>query len=301
MNPSSQGSRSPSNYVTLFHIKTPKTLLLHRKVRNMSQVVVITGVTSGFGKATAALLVSRGYTVYGISRRTIPDGTGITGITADVRDSDAVSDAIRQIVSKEGGIDILINNAGIGIGGCLELASTDDISLQMDTNFMGCVNLCRAVLPHMRKRRNGRIINISSIGGVMGLPYQGYYSASKFAIEGFSEALSAEVRRFGISVSLVEPGDFSTAFTANRKNSRSCMEDPDYGPSFKRSLETIENEENSGLNPEKLARTILNIVKSRHPKMRYVVAGFEQRASVCLKKILPDRMFVKILEKYYRC
>ena len=119
----------------------------------------------------------------------------------------------------------------MGIGGALELATEEEIDLQMGTNFMGCVNMCQAVLPYMRRARQGKIINLSSIGGIMGLPYQGFYSASKFAIEGFSEALSAEVRGFGIKVSMVEPGDFATGFTGSRKKSQTTLDDPITAPS----------------------------------------------------------------------
>ena len=165
---------------------------------------------------------------------------------------------------------------------------------------MGCVNMCQKVLPYMRKQKCGRIINMSSIGGVMGLPYQGFYSASKFAIEGFSEALSAEVKGFGISISMVEPGDFATNFTASRKNSTATMEDAEYGPIFKRSLDIIEKEENGGLKPVKVAERLVKIVECRKPKLRYVVANLEQKLSVVLKRIVPGNCFVNILRDYYK-
>jgi short-subunit dehydrogenase len=152
----------------------------------------------------------------------------------------------------------------------------------------------------MREQRHGKIINLSSIGGIMGLPYQGFYSASKFAIEGFTEALSAEVKGFGIKVSMVEPGDFATNFTASRQNSQTTMDDPDYGPIFKRSLGLIEKEENGGLTPDVLARKIEKIVDARNPHLRYVVANFEQWLSVVLKRIIPGNWFVDILVDYYK-
>lgn len=265
----------------------------------MSKIIVITGASAGFGKATAELLAERGHKVYGIARRTVSHDK-ITYIQGDVRDFDGIKQIISSIVQAEGRIDVLINNAGMGIGGSLELATTDEISLQMNTNFMGCVNLCRATLPYMRAQRNGRIINLSSIGGLMGLPYQGYYSASKFAIEGFSEALSAEVKRFGISVSIVEPGDFATNFTASRKNSEASLNDPDYGPVFKKSLSIIESEENGGLKPEKLASRIAAIVECKRPRLHYVVANLEQKLSVFVKRLIPGDMFVNILRDYYK-
>lgn len=274
---------------------------MHRQTdaQNMQKVILITGASSGFGKATAELLAQRGHIVYGTSRTT-KEHPSVHFLNMDVRDRESIASGVRQIIEEEGRIDVLVNNAGMGIGGSLELATPEEIDLQMGTNFMGCVNMCQAVLPQMRKQRQGRIINLSSIGGIMGLPYQGYYSASKFAIEGFSEALSAEVKGFGITVSMVEPGDFATGFTASRKNSTLTLENEDYGDSFRRSLDLIEKEENGGLKPEVLARRIAKIVECRHPKLRYVVANLEQWFSVVVKRILPGNWFVGILRNYYK-
>lgn len=265
----------------------------------MGKIIIITGTSSGFGKATAELLAKQGHTIYGICRRVMQHPT-IKYVQGDVRNAAEIKQIVATVYQTEGRIDVLINNAGMGIGGALELATPEEIDLQMGTNFMGCVNLCQQVLPYMRKQRAGKIINLSSIGGVMGLPYQGFYSASKFAIEGFSEALSAEVKGFGISVSMVEPGDFATHFTASRKNSETTLQDEDYGPIFQRSLNIIEKEENGGLKPEVLAKTIAKIVAKRKPRLRYVVANFEQRLSVLLKHLLPGNWFVDVLRDYYK-
>ena len=264
----------------------------------MQKVIIITGASSGFGKEAAEMLASRGHKVYGISRRSTAINN-TESVALDVRDRDAISKAIADIIAQEGKIDVLINNAGMGIGGALELATPEEIDLQMGTNFMGCVNMCQAVLPHMRQQRNGRIINVSSIGGVMGLPYQGFYSASKFAIEGFSEALSAEVKRFGIDVSLVEPGDFATGFTASRRNSEATLKDPDYGPVFARVREKFEKEEIGGLKPDYMAKKVEQIVNARRPRLRYCVANFEQKLSVLLKRVIPGNWNVAILRSYY--
>ena len=263
------------------------------------QVILITGASSGFGLATAELLASKGHTVYGLCRRAV-EHASIRYRQCDVRNREQIASVVTEIVEKEGRIDVLINNAGMGIGGALELATPEEIDLQMGTNFMGCVNLCQAVLPYMRKARKGKIINLSSIGGVMGLPYQGFYSASKFAIEGFSEALSAEVRSFGIKVSMVEPGDFATGFTGSRKNSQATLDDPDYGPIFRNSLAIIEKEENGGLKPEVLARRIAKMVEQKNPPLRKVVANLEQKLSVVIKRVLTGNQMVSILRGYYK-
>ena len=264
------------------------------------QVILITGASSGFGLATAELLASRGHIVYGLCRRPM-EHTTIRYRQCDVRNREQIASTVAEIIDKEGRIDVLINNAGMGIGGALELATPEEIDLQMGTNFMGCVNLCQAVLPYMRKQRSGKIVNLSSIGGVMGLPWQGFYSASKFAIEGFSEALAAEVRSFGIRVAMVEPGDFATGFTASRRNSQATLDDPDYGPLFRRSLAIIEKEENSGLKPDVLARRIARIVEQKNPSLRRVVANLEQWASVAVKRVLSGNQMVAILRSYYKC
>lgn len=265
----------------------------------MSKTILITGASSGFGKSTAEMLAKKGHIVYGTSRKPCTHEK-IKMLVMDVRDRQSVKLAVDKIIEEQGHIDVLINNAGMGIGGALEMATPEEIDVQMNTNFGGCVNVCQAVLPHMRKQRSGRIINFSSIGGVMGLPYQGFYSASKFAIEGFSEALSAEVKGFGIEVCMVEPGDFATGFTASRKNSEATLNDPDYGPIFKRSLSIIEDEENGGLKPQVLAKKIVKIVECRKPRLRYVVANLEQWFSVVLKKFICGNWFVDILCGYYK-
>ena len=263
------------------------------------KVIIITGASSGFGKATAEMLSQKGHTVYGLCRREMQDGN-IKYRQCDVRNREQIAAVVAQIIEEQGRVDVLVNNAGMGIGGALELATEEEIDLQMGTNFMGCVNMCQAVLPYMRKARKGKIINLSSIGGVMGLPYQGFYSASKFAIEGFTEALAAEVTRFGIRVCMVEPGDFATGFTGSRKNSRATLDDPDYGPVFKNSLAIIEKEENGGLQPEVLARRILKLVDKRKPPLRNVVANLEQWLSTVIKRVLTGNQMVGILRDYYK-
>ena len=265
----------------------------------MQQVIIITGASSGFGKATAEMLSKQGYTVYGLCRRQMQDST-IQYRQCDVCNRENIHTVVEQIVAEQGRVDVLINNAGMGIGGALELATEEEIDLQMGTNFMGCVNMCQAVLPYMRRQRAGKIINLSSIGGLMGLPYQGFYSASKFAIEGFTEALSAEVRGFGIRVCMVEPGDFATGFTGSRKNSQPTLDDPDYGPIFKRSLAIIEKEENGGLQPEVLARRIVRLVEKKDPPLRNVVANLEQWLSTIIKRVLSGNQMVAILRDYYK-
>ena len=261
-------------------------------------VILITGISSGFGRAMAQQLSADGHTVYGTVRRDVEQLPGVHYLRADVRDTVSVQAAVEAVLVAEGRIDVLINNAGMGIGGPIEFAPEDDVKLQMDTNFMGQVRFTQAVLPAMRKQGSGKILCFSSIGGVMGLPFQGFYSASKFAIEGFCEALQIEVRRHGIQVILIEPGDFSTGFTAARIKQVSEAAAAAY-PSLRKSVSSFEKDERTGLKPEFLARKIAKIIRRKHPRFRYVIATFIQKLSIPLKRILPARSFVRVLSLFY--
>ena len=262
-------------------------------------VILITGISSGFGRAMAQQLSADGHTVYGTVRRDVEQFPGVHYLRAEVRDTASVQAAVASVLQAEGRIDVLINNAGMGIGGPIEFAPEDDVKLQMDTNFMGQVRFTQAVLPTMRKQGSGKILCFSSIGGVMGLPFQGFYSASKFAIEGFCEALQIEVRRHGIQVILIEPGDFSTGFTAARIKQVSDEAAAAY-PSLRKSVSSFEKDEQTGLKPEFLARKVAKIIRKKHPKFRYVIATFIQKLSIPLKRILPARTFVRVLSMFYR-
>ena len=261
-------------------------------------VILITGISSGFGLAMARQLQADGHSVYGTVRRDVEPLPGVHYLKADVRDTASVQAAVEAVLKAEGRIDVLINNAGMGIGGPVEFAPEKDVQLQMDTNFMGQVRFAQAVLPAMRKQGSGKILCFSSIGGVMGLPFQGFYSASKFAVEGFCEALQIEVRRHGIQVILIEPGDFSTGFTAARIKQVSEAAIAAY-PSLQQSVSSFEKDEQTGLKPEYLARKIAKIVQKKHPKFRYVIATFIQKLSIPLKRILPARTFVRVLSLFY--
>lgn len=264
-----------------------------------SQIILITGASSGFGKFTAQMLSEQGHIVYGTSRKPSENTNNVKMLVVDVTSPLSIRQAVEQIISEQGRIDVLINNAGIGIGGALELATEDEVSKQMNTNFFGVVNMCREVLPVMRKARKGKIINISSIGGVMGIPYQGFYSASKFAVEGYSEALALEVHPFHIKVCLVEPGDFNTGFTDNRNISEQTRLDADYRESFLKSLEIIEKEERNGCHPRKLSAAICKIVARKNPPFRTKVGPLVQVLFAKSKRWLPDSVMQYALRIFY--
>lgn len=261
-------------------------------------VILVTGVSSGFGRAVASRLAEDGHRVYGTVRRDVESIRGVTYLCADVQKDDQVKSAFDALMNAEGRIDVFINNAGMGIGGPLEFSPVEDVRMQMDVNFMGMVRWLSHVIPVMRRQGSGKIICMSSIGGLMGLPYQGAYSASKFAVEGYCEALRLELRGTGVRVVAIEPGDFATDFTAKRK--AICPADvADAYPSYGRSLAGIEKDERTGLKPEYLAARISRIVEKRHPAGRYVVASFLQRLAVFAKWLLPAPVFEWILSLYY--
>jgi short-subunit dehydrogenase len=265
----------------------------------MKKVILVTGISSGFGKHTASLLAKNGYIVYGTVRKMTESEPEINVLEMDLLSPESIQRAVKLVIQNEGRIDVLVNNAGMHTGGSIETLPLEFVKMQMDTNFMGLVHLTREVLPVMRNQRSGTIINFGSIGGLMGLPFQGYYSAGKFAIEGFSEALRMEVKQFNINVVVINPGDFRTSNSANRRGFLAGSADDPYKTQFEKTLSIIEIDEAKGWDPEILAKKMLKIVESKNPKNRYVIASLEQKLAVVLKYILPGRIFSKIMEGHY--
>ncbi len=270
-----------------------------------SKVILITGASSGIGQVCASHLADNGYTVYGTTRdENWPDdknsGLSYKTIFMDVNNTESVVMAVNEIQAAEGHLDGVINNAGFGISGPLELTTIEEAQAQFETNYFGIMRVCSAVLPVMRAQGSGYIINITSLGGLIGLPYQGVYSATKFAAEGFSEALYGELRSKGIKVVIIEPGDFATAFTRNRRVIAGAENDIIYNSEFKRTLSVIESDELNGDNPVKIARLAEKILRSPDPKLRYRVGSLSQKFSIVLKKIIPDKLFARIIMDHYR-
>lgn len=262
-------------------------------------VVLITGASSGIGRACADLLAGAGFTVYGGSR-SAPESppTGWTWLSVDVRDEASVREAVDQIVAEAGGIDAVVNNAGYGIAGPVEETPIPEALDLFQTNFFGALRVCQAVLPHFRARGTGRIITISSLASRVALPYQGVYSASKFALSGLTEALRMEVAPLGIEVVLVEPGDTRTPFTDHRR--RPAAVGDAYRARFERALARAEGDEQTGTPPEAVARLVLRILRHPRPKPRYTVGDPFQRLAVGLRGVLPSRLLEWGIMRYYR-
>jgi NAD(P)-dependent dehydrogenase (short-subunit alcohol dehydrogenase family) len=266
----------------------------------MSKVVFITGASSGIGKSIGEFLHEKGFTVFGTSRNPEKVTNSVFSLIAlDVRDINSIQTAIADVISKAGRIDVVINNAGVGITGPIEEIPTEEIKNNFDTNLFGPIEVIKAVLPQMRSQQSGLIINITSIAGYMGLPYRGIYSASKGALELITESLRMEVKSFGIHITNVAPGDFATNIAAGRFHAPlvkgSAYEIP-YGNTLKMMNEHVD----SGSNPNEMAEAIYRIIQNPNPKGHYKIGAFMQKFSIVLKRILPDKVYEKMLMKHYK-
>lgn len=269
--------------------------------RKSNRVVLITGASSGIGKACAEHLHKLGYRVYGTSRSVQQvNPKSFEMIQMDVDSDNSVKDGINLILEKEGKLDVVVNNAGFGIAGSVEDTSIEEARAQLETNFFGVFRVCKAVLPIMRKQKSGYIINISSIGGLVSLPFQGLYSASKFAVEGMTEALRMEIKGFGINVVLIEPGDLHTEFTSHRRKILQLQKNSVYSEKFNSAIQVVESDETHGDNPDKAAYLVERIINTKTPCFRYTVGPIVERIAILLKKILPQSVFEWIVMKSYK-
>jgi len=215
----------------------------------------------------------------------------------DVTDDAAVVRGIHALTEREGRIDIVVNNAGIAIAGPLEATSVDEARRQLEVNLFGVFRVTRAVLPVMRER-GGYIVHIGSIGGLIAIPFQPVYSASKFALEGMAESLRMEVRPFGIRVVIIEPGDTKTEITTNRTVAADRVANQEYR-AFPAALQRMVSDEQSGPGPESVARLLWKVVNLRNPRLRYTSGPPVQRAAVWLKRLLPNGLLEYGMRKYY--
>lgn len=274
-----------------------------------NKVVLITGASSGIGKSTAEFLMVKGFRVYGTSRKVLGNteenissdltsGGFFRMISMDVTNEASIESAINWIISKEGHVDVLVSNAGTGVAGSVEDVSMEEAYTQFDINFFGTLRVTKAILPIMRKQGYGKIIAISSVAGVISIPYQAHYSSSKFAVEGLIEALRYEVAPFGISVCLVEPGDTKTDFTKSRIVAKDANVDSPYHTRFTKSLARMEKDEQNGASPNAVAGVIYKMVKKKNPPVRTTV-GLQYKTIFFLKKILPGRVLEVVVGLLY--
>ncbi len=266
----------------------------------MSKVVLITGGSSGIGKSVGEFLTAKGFKVFGTSRN--PErytDFKFELLQLDVSDVKSIQNAVETVIAKTGQLDVLINNAGAGITGAVEEIPMEEIKRNFETNFFGPINVIKAVLPKMRQQQSGLIINVTSIAGYMGLPYRGVYSASKGALELITEAMRMEIKDFNIQMTNVAPGDFATNIAAGRYHAPVKDNSP-YKIPYENTLRLMDEHVDAGKDPMMMAKAIYQIILSDEPKVHYKVGEFMQKFSIVLKRILPDKVYEKLLRNHYK-
>ena len=271
---------------------------------NSGELVLITGASSGLGEATALYLAAKGYRVIGTSRsagrlaslenEAAARDISVVGAELDINSDPEVASAIPKLVDEHGPVDVLVNNAGYGLWGPTQAVSMSELKAQFETNFFGAFRMIKAVLPGMVERKRGTIVNVSSVLGRLGTPFNGAYSASKFALEGLSESLRVELWPLGVRVALIEPGYFPTAFRKNQHVAEQAESaDLPYGnyiEGYRRRHRRYERQADL----EAVARVIHKIVRSRRPRFRYPV-GWDAKAGILGARWLPERVFQGLL------
>jgi len=254
------------------------------------RVILITGASSGVGQSTARLLSQKGYRVFGTTRNpasaeAIPT---VEMLALDVRSDDSVAACVKAVANRVGRIDVLVNNAAYELAGALEEISLDEAKAQFETNFFGVVRMVKAVLPSMRQQRQGQIINVSSLSGVSSIPFMGVYSASKFALEGYTEALRLEIKPFNIHVSLTEAGFLRTPMMNKRQVAAAPLKE--YDPWRQRAFDAIRDHEQKAPGPELVAQTVLRIIDSKAPRLHYLI-GSQAKVATRLQRFLPEKAY----------
>ena len=266
----------------------------------MSKVILVTGASSGIGKSIATFLSEKGFKVFGTSRNPKNvENYPFELIALDVLNVETIESAVDFIIKKEGRLDVLINNAGMGITGPIEDTPTDEMRAVFNTNLFGAIDVMKAVLPQMRSQKSGMIINVTSIAGYMGLPFRGLYSATKGALELVTEAISMEVKNFGIKAVNVAPGDFATNIAAGRYHTP-VFENSAYKEKYQANLNLMNAHVSGGMDPLEMAKKVFEIIHTQNPKIHYKVGGFMEKFSIVLKRVLPDIMYQKILMNHYK-
>ncbi|MFE5301907.1 oxidoreductase [Streptomyces sp. NPDC056632] len=268
-----------------------------------TKTALVTGASSGIGEATALKLIGLGYTVYGAARRTDRlrklAERGVRPLGMDVTDDDSMRSGVDRIVSETGRIDVLVNNAGYGSYGALEDVSQDEARRQFDVNVFGAVRLTQLVLPHMRARRSGTVVNITSMGGKIYTPLGGWYHGTKFALEALSDCLRIEAKPFGIDVVVIEPGGIRTEWSGiaadhlEKSSASGAYSDQAEAVAASLRSETMVKRMSP---PTVIADAIGKAVTARRPKTRYAV-GFGARPLIGLRRFLPDRAFDALMAR----
>lgn len=260
----------------------------------MKKTIIITGGSSGIGRATAILFSEKGHCVYELSRHG-ESHDGITHIDCDVTSPDDCRKAVQQVVNETQRIDVLVSNAGMGVSGSVEFTELSDVKRQFDVNLFGAVSITQAVLPQMRQQRFGRIIFVSSLAALFPIPFQGFYSASKSALNSVALSLRNELAPFGIDVCCMLPGDVATCFTAVRKKTAAGS---DVYTNMEKAVANMERDEQNGLQPISIARKIYSLSEAIVTPC-YSTTGIQYKLFMILRKFLPTTLINRILGKMY--
>lgn len=267
------------------------------------QIVLVTGASSGMGKDFALRLIAEGYVVYGAARRIdrmqeIRDAGGFV-LSMDVTNDASIVAAVDEIMRRHGRIDVLINNAGYGQYGALEDVPLAEARRQMETNVFGLARVTQLCLPHMRAQKSGKIFNISSMGGKFAMPLGGWYHASKFALEAYSDALRLEVQPFGIDVVVIQPGGIESEWAGIAAEEAARFSSEGAYAGLTATMHRLMTTSPKAPSPSVISDLILKALKARHPKTRYH-AGLLATPLLCLRKLLSDRMFDRMLMLAFR-
>ncbi len=265
----------------------------------MKKIVLITGASAGIGRATAIFLANNGFVVYGAARRTgkMKDLTtfGINTVEMDVTNEESLVKGVQSIISKEGHIDVLINNAGFGSYGAIEDVPLLDAKYQLEVNVFGAARLIQLVLPYMRRQSWGKIINISSIGGKMATPFGGWYHASKFAIEGLSDSLRNEVKQFGIDVVVIEPGGVKSEWAGIAFNNMTKVSgNTAYKNMADKMYNAFDGTVEKNMEPIAIAKLIYQAITAKNPRTRYA-AGYLAKPTLFFRWVLSDKLMDKFI------
>ena len=264
---------------------------------NVGKTAIVTGASSGIGKASAEALARAGFTVFGTSRRPSNGYNGVTMVPCDVTDDSSVKALVSTVLLQTGRIDVLVNNAGLGLFGGAEESSVSQVQRLFDVNVFGVVRVINAALPSMRQRGEGRIINISSLLGLVPAPYSAYYSATKHALEGYSESLDHEVRAFNIRVSLIEPAYTRSVFDQNALEPDAKLKEYDQARAGTHAL--LQDVMPKADPPELVADVVVRAATDRRPRRRYTAGKIARQISL-LRRFVPAPMFDKSLRKELR-
>lgn len=261
----------------------------------MKQVVIITGVSSGIGYDLATFLNEKGYLVYGISRSSV-NIPGVTHMSGDITDEAKMQAIIKNIFEKEGRIDILINNAGMGISGSIEGTKTEDVKNIFNVNFVGAFITIKATLPYLRQQNYGKIINVGSVASEFAIPFQAFYSSSKAALKSFGDALANEVAPYKIKVCTILPGDIKTNFTKNREKN---IEELDaYKTRVLKSIAVMEKDEQKGMTVRYASKQIYKVIKKKRMPLQKTI-GNEYKLLLFIKRFLPTKLVNNLVGKIY--